>query len=168
MQLTYLSQPPKRWTFEQPRLKEWVESFCHGKVLNLFAGKVRLCVDEVRVDLSPEYSPDVLMDCRDFLKEWKGDHFDTAILDPPYTIRKGREKYGGRFIGRFREVKDLLLHQLAPGARVITLGWDTVRMGRGRGFQKIAACIICHGGDHNDTLCVVEDMIQSFLGGIHG
>jgi len=35
---TYLSQPPKRYTFQQPKLKEWTEKWCKGKVLNLFAG----------------------------------------------------------------------------------------------------------------------------------
>lgn len=51
MEFTYLVQPPKRYTFEQPKLKEWVEQNCSGKVLNLFAGIVKLNVNEVRVDI---------------------------------------------------------------------------------------------------------------------
>ena len=40
MKLEYILQPPKKWTFEQPKLKKWVESYCKGTVLNLFAGKL--------------------------------------------------------------------------------------------------------------------------------
>jgi len=74
MDFTYLLQPPKRYTFEQPKLKQWVEKWCVGKVLNLFAGKVKLNVDEYRVDLdktmlagrmvrTPEYATDLIGRC---------------------------------------------------------------------------------------------------------
>ena len=57
---SYLVQPPKKWTFEQPKLKEWVKSWCcvqdMGDVLNLFAGKTKLDLDEVRVDISEEFT----------------------------------------------------------------------------------------------------------------
>ena len=36
------------------------------------------------------------------------------------------------------------------------MNWDTVGMGAGRGFEKIAVCVVCHGGDHRDTLGLVE------------
>ena len=36
IKFTYLTQPPKRYTFEQPKLKAWTESMCKGEVLNLF------------------------------------------------------------------------------------------------------------------------------------
>lgn len=36
-------------------------------------------------------------------------------------------------------------------------------MGRGRGFNKIAICLVCHSGDHNDTICVVEEKVQEEL-----
>jgi hypothetical protein len=62
--------------------------------LNLFAGKTRLDVDEIRVDLSDEFGPDYNMDAFEFVlmaKEngWK---YDTIILDPPYSLRKSMEK----------------------------------------------------------------------------
>ena len=42
MEFTYLTQPVNRYTFKQPQLRKWVEDHCEGKVLNLFAGKVKL------------------------------------------------------------------------------------------------------------------------------
>ena len=51
MNFTYLTQPPRSYTFEMPKLKLWIESQCVGKVLNLFGGKIRLNVDEVSNDI---------------------------------------------------------------------------------------------------------------------
>ena len=156
MEMHYLTQPPKKWTFEQPKLKALIESYCRGKVLNLFAGKVRLSVDETRVDISDEYNPDFQMDAFTFVCSCS-DKYDTIILDPPYNLRKAREKYDNKWIGKFTEIKNKLNRVLSDKSRVITLGYDTVGMSKSRGFEKIAVIVICHNGDHNDTLCVVED-----------
>jgi len=151
----YMTQPPKRYTFEQPKLKAWVETWCDGKVLNLFAGKVKLNVDEYRVDIDESMNPDVVMDAYDFVTTTDM-KFDTIILDPPYNIRKAREKYEGRWIGKLTKVKNELVDLLNDGGKVISLGYDTVGMSKSRGFEKIGICVVCHGGDHNDTLGIVE------------
>lgn len=59
---SYLMQPLNRWTFRAPKIRLWVEDHCRGSVLNLFAGKTVLNVDEFRVDASPEHDPDACMD----------------------------------------------------------------------------------------------------------
>jgi len=156
MEFTYLMQPPKRYTFEQPKLKAWVERWCHGKVLNLFAGKTLLDVDEIRVDMDEDMPATFHMDAFDFVTDWRGQKFDTVILDPPYNIRKAREKYQGRMIGKLTKLKDELPRILNDNARVISLGYDTVGMSRSRNFVKEAIVVVCHSGDHNDTLGVVE------------
>lgn len=158
IEFTYLAQPPKRYTFQQPKLKEWIEKYCKGNVLNLFAGIVKLNVNEIRVDIDKNVSADYCMDAYDFVnmaieKDMK---FDTIVLDPPYNLRKSREKYGGRYIGSFTKIKEKLPLILSEKGIVITLGYDSVGMARCRGFEKIAICLICHNGDHNDTICLVE------------
>lgn len=158
MEFTYLTQPPKRYTFQQPKLKEWVESQCKGKVLNLFAGITKLNVNEVRVDIDKNVPADYYMKAEDFvdmaIKE--GMKFDTIVLDPPYNLRKSREKYDGRYIGSFTKIKNKLPLILAKDGIIIHLGYDTVGMSKSRGFEKIGVCVVCHNGDHNDTLCLVE------------
>lgn len=67
IELYYIRQPPRKYTFEQPKLRKFVENNCKGKVLNLFAGKTRLNVDETRVDLSQEFHPDYCMEAFDFV-----------------------------------------------------------------------------------------------------
>ena len=156
VKFTYMSQPPKRYTFEQPKLRQWVEGWCRGKVLNLFAGRVRLCVSEVRVDIDHDMPADYHCDAFEFLTSWTGAKFDTVVFDPPYNLRKSREKYNGRCYGSLRKIKDSLLMVLKPGGHIITLGYDTVGMSFQRGFVKIAICLVCHGGDHNDTIGLVE------------
>lgn len=159
---TYLFQAPSKYTFEQSDLKLWVERWCKGTTLNLFAGKVKLNVDEVRIDIDGNMLADYHMDALKFIAKTHR-KFDTVLLDPPYNLRKAREKYGGRFIGSFQQVRAGVLTVLRPFGRIITLGYDSVGMGSKRGFSKIAICLVCHGGDHNDTICLVEEMIQTQL-----
>ena len=168
----YMLQPPRRYTFEQPKLKFWVEKWCKENVLNLFAGKVKLDVMEIRNDIDKNMPSNFHMDAYEFIEywyknfiqinaNWKSNLFDTVILDPPYNIRKAREKYEKGYVGLFTKIKDILPKILTKDARVISFGYDTVGMSQARGFKKIAICIVCHGGDHNDTLVVVEDRISN-------
>ena len=156
MEFTYLKQPPKRYTFEQPKLKRYVEKWCKGKTLNLFAGKVILSCDEYRVDIDKEAPSNHHGDALEFVKNTEL-KFDTVILDPPYNIRKGREKYNGKYIGHLKQIRNELSRIINRGGRVITLGYETSGMSQKRGFEKVAICIVNHGGDHSDTLCVVEE-----------
>jgi hypothetical protein len=161
MRFTYLEQPPKRYTFEQPKLKAWVEKQCRGKVLNLFAGKTTLTVNETRNDMDPNTPAQYHMPADEFCKMAieKGMKFDTVILDPPYNLRKSREKYNGRYFGSFTVIKRMIPDILNPNGRVITLGYDTTGIGCKRGLVKIAVCVVNHKGDHNDTICLVEKKV---------
>lgn len=166
MNFEYLIQPPKRYTFEQPKLKLWVEKWCKGVVLNLFAGKTLLNVPEIRIDIDPQM-PNLYycMDAFDYVEqsvEMKL-KFDTVILDPPYNVRKAREKYNGRWVGKLTKIKDILPKIINNSGRVISLGYDSVGMSRKRGFKKIAICLVCHNGDHNDTIGLVEEYNQKRL-----
>lgn len=163
MDFTYLTQPPRSYTFEQPKLKLWVEKWCRGKVLNLFGGSTRLRVDEISNDIDINMKTDFHMDVIEFVEGWKKEPFDTIILDPPYNWRKAKEKYEGRMIGKYPQLKNKLLSIIEKDARVITFGYDTVGMSKSRGFEKIAICLVCHGGDHHDTLCLVEERIKPNL-----
>lgn len=157
MEFEYLLQPPNKWTFQQPKLKLYVEKFCKGKVLNLFAGKTKLNVDEFRIDSSDEFRPDWLGDAIEFIKTTHK-KFDTIILDPPYSLRKSYEKYKGHYIGsKWTQVKRALVRVCNPNCRVISLGYNSQGMSKTNGFEKVAICLVCHNGDHNDTIVTVEE-----------
>ncbi|GAF71530.1 unnamed protein product [marine sediment metagenome] len=155
IKFVYLTQPPKKYTFEQPKLKLWTEQNCRGRVLNLFAGKTRLAVNEYRIDLSAEFNPDHIGEAYEFVKNTDM-IFDTIVFDPPYNLRKSREKYEGRYIGSLTKIKNIIGRLLTPSGRIIHYGYDSVGMSNSRGFKKIEVCLVCHGGDHNDTICLVE------------
>ena len=162
MEFKYIQQPPKKYTFEMPQLKKWVEYQCEGLVLNLFCGPTKLSVDEVRVDQDPKMLADYHMDCRDFVEYAANNKikFDTVIIDPPYTWRKSKEMYNGHMIGQLPRLKNELPDILSKQAKILQFGYDTVGMGAGRGFKKEAIAVICHGGDSKDTLCVIERKIK--------
>ena len=156
MKFTYLKQPPKRYTFEQPKLKEWIESIVRGKVLNLFAGKTELNCNEVRNDLDKTMLADYNLDAYEFIKKWKGEKFDTIILDPPYSLRKGMRKYNGKYMSSFKRIKDIVPLILKDNGLVITFGYHSVSMGKSRGFKQKEICLISHAGAHHDTIVIVE------------
>lgn len=163
----YLIQPPRRYTFQAPKVKEWTEKWCKGKVLNLFAGMTKLNVDEIRIDIDRNCPADYYVDAYlfveeriNFIKESNEGKFDTVLLDPPWNYRKAREKYEGRWIGKLTKVKNLLPQILNEKGRVISWGYDTVGMSKSRGFEKIAICLVCHNGDHNDSIGLVEEKLN--------
>ena len=164
LEFTYLMQPPKRFTFQQQDLKLWTEKWCMGRVLNLFAGVTRLNIDETRVDINEDVPSDYCMDALEFICSWSGELFDTVILDPPYNVRKSREKYSVNektyYVGKLKKIKNALPPLLNSNGRVISFGYDSVGMSRSRGFAKVAICLVCHSGDHNDTICLVEKMTE--------
>ena len=159
MKLEHLKCPLSRWTFSKKPIRDWVESVCVGKVLNLFCGRTKLAVDETRVDMDPLVMPDHCMDALDYLEQCDT-RFDTVLLDPPYSFRKSMEMYGGRKASRFNIVKNRIPDVLNPGGRVITFGYHSVSMGTRRGFQITRLLVISHGGAIHDTLATVEQNHQ--------
>jgi hypothetical protein len=48
-----------------------------------------------------------------------------------------------------------LMRQLVKrGGKVLSFGWNTVGMGTDWTIEEIM--LVCHGGDHNDTICLAE------------
>lgn len=158
----YLNQPSKKYTFEQPKLRTWVESWCIGVVLNLFAGKTKLDVNEYRVDINQDMVADWYGSASDFLGQ-NEIIFDTIIFDPPYNLRKAYEKYNGHYMSHVTAIREGMSNTVRVGGRVISFGYDSTGMSRQRGYQKIAICLVNHKGFHNDTICVVEEKIQMEL-----
>ena len=156
---TYLYQPPRKFTFEQPLLKLWTEKWCKGKVLNLFAGKTLMNCDEYRVDINKNMIADFYGDAFKFIENTNL-KFDTIIFDPPYNLRKAREKYEGKYIGSDTKIKNILKRVLNHKGRIINFGYNSVGMAKSRGFEKKAICLVCHNGNHQDTICVVEEYLE--------
>ena len=105
------------------------------------------------------------VDCFDYLKDIPNSSVSFAVLDPPYTKRQVSEHYkknGGicsgwhTSSGWTAKVKDEMARIIKQGGKVITFGYNSVGLGKNRGFTITRILLVCHGGDHYDTICTVE------------
>ena len=156
IQFDYIKCPLHRYTFSIRNIREWVETNCEGKTLNLFAGKTKLNIDEIRNDLDEEALSDFKMDALEFLRTWQGEKFDTILLDPPYAYRKSMEMYKGILCSPFKQLKDEIPRILNEGGKVITFGYHSTVMGKNRGFSIEKIGLFSHGGAIHDTIASIE------------
>jgi len=150
----------KRYTFESPKIKKWVEDNCTGVVLNLFAGEVLLNVKEIRNDVNPDRPAHYHYDAVDFVEFWYKKHptkkFRTVILDPPYSYRKAMEMYQGKYSSRFKMLADLLPSIITEDAHVISIGYHSTFLGKKRGYGLHKMCVFAHGGSQHCTIAIIE------------
>lgn len=157
----YIKCPLNRYTFKVKPIKEWVEKECEGLTLNLFAGITKLNINEIRNDLDTINAiADYHMDAVEFLWTWKGDKFNTVLLDPPYSYRKSMEMYKGIRCSPFKQLKDEIENVIADNGKVITFGYHSNTMGTGRGYEVEKIALFSHGGAIHDTIASVERIIH--------
>ena len=159
IKFTYLKTPLNKYTFKAPKIRQWVEENVEGKVLNLFAGQIKLNCDEIRNDLRDTMPADYHMDALEFVSTWKGDKFNTVLLDPPYAYRKSMEMYDGAISSPFNRIKNHIPNILTNDGIVITFGYHSNVMGQKRGFTQEHILLMSHGGAIHDTIAVVERKI---------
>ena len=121
-----------------------------------------------RNDLNPQTAAEYHMDAPAFmamLKE-RGVTVDAAIFDPPYSPRQIAECYQAIGIEAttkdtqnsrlYREVRDGIDAIMVRGGVVLSFGWNSVGMGKARGYRIAEILMVTHGGAHNDTICMAE------------
>jgi len=150
--LTLIKTNLRRYTFQSPKIKQWVESVCVGKTLNLLAGITKLNINEIRNDINPDTISDYHVDAYDFVKNCK-ERFDTVLLDPPYAYRKAMEMYNGAYTSKFKLIADKLS---GITNRVISFGYHSTFMGNKRNYELEEMCIFAHGGAQHCTIAIVE------------
>jgi len=159
---------PNSWTFEIDPIRELVErevARSDGLWLDPFAGTSDIA--DVTNDFNPALETDYTMKADEFLSQFDDGEVDGGvILDPPYSPRQVKEMYDevgvevtmddvqSTFYSRKREATERIC---TDGATVLTFGWNSVGVGKTRGFNKREVLLVCHGGAHNDTICTVED-----------
>lgn len=121
-----------------------------------------------RNDLDPVTSAPFHMDAADFCREVaaRGVRCAMALFDPPYSPRQIAECYKG--FGRevttqdtqnaalYKRVRDALDPLVIPGGVVLSFGWNSNGMGKGRGYEIEEILLVAHGGAHNNTICMAE------------
>ena len=149
-------QMPHKWTFKIPCVVPLFRFYGVGKSwVDPFAGECSPA--EITNDIEGRGAK-YQMDALDFLKTI--DSCSGVLFDPPYSVEQclriytpkqngtaGRAEYWG-------QCKDEI-GRIAPDT-VISFGWDSTGMGKGRGFYIEEILLICHGACHNDTIVTVE------------
>ena len=162
---------PNKWTYKIPAIADLIAryiTFDGSGWADPFAGQSVLA--EFRNDLNPANAQPNCMEALDFLRMLHS--FNTqlngVLFDPPYSITQvslSYQDFGLKFKGKenptggFPLVRDEIAALVKPGGLVVSFGWNTVGMGKGRGFAQVEILIVCHGGSRNDTLCVVEQKL---------
>lgn len=131
-----------------------------------FARDSRLA--QFRNDLNPDTEAESHLDAIEFM-ESMGDDLAGVLYDPPYSLRQLKEVYDniGRSMSQLEsqgclwtKLKDIIARKVKMGGCVIGFGWNTIGMGKKRGFQIDEILIVCHGRMHNDTLVTVERKVS--------
>ena len=119
-------------------------------------------------DLNPTTKAEHHMDAEKFLLmlAGRGVKPDLIIFDPPYSPRQISECYKsvGLEVGMketqsallYQRVRDAIMTVVTEGAIVLSFGWNSVGMGKRHSFEQIEIMLCCHGGAHNDTICLAE------------
>jgi hypothetical protein len=112
------------------------------------------------------YSKDAI----EYLKEYSNQSVDGVLFDPPYSPRQLKECYEDKGMvlhdttsSVWSSWKDEIARVIKPNGLCLSFGWSTNGLGKSRGFQIIEILLVAHGGNHNDTIVVVERKVQGVL-----
>lgn len=157
---------PNSSTFDIPPIGQFVRKYLTGISIDPYARNKRWATytNDLNLNTEAEYHMDAI-DFLDMLGK-RGVQADTVIIDPPYSPRQVKECYdsighkmqqGDALLGAIRkQLKNRIVSVLKPGGVVLHFGWNSVGMGRTLGFEILEILLVCHGGAHNDTICLAE------------
>ena len=132
-----------------------------------FANENKLAI--ITNDLDSQYNTDYNLDALDFLKKMKSNSIDLVLYDPPYSPRQVSECYKklGRTVNMettqssfWGNIKKEISRITKNDSKVISYSWNSNGIGKENGFMQIEILIVAHGGNHNDTICVVENKFK--------
>ncbi len=106
-------------------------------------------------------------DCLVYLGRFHKDA-DVVLFDPPYSPRQLKECYDNQGMvlhdtksSVWSNWKNVIASKIKVGGLCLSFGWSSQGLGKNRGFEIIEIMLIAHGGNHNDTICVVERKIST-------
>lgn len=148
---------PNKWTFTIKPIAELIaEEKGDGRWCDPFAGDNSPA--ELRNDISPDRKASTHLDALHFLKNQKSNDFNGVFYDPPYSITQAR-MYGKKEFSSMKywaDCKNEIARIIVPGGKAICFGWNSMGLGKNRGFRMERILLVAHGGSKNDTICTVE------------
>ncbi len=153
---------PNHNTFTMKPAQQFIMKHKKGLTIDAFARDSKIA--EITNDLNPSFNTTYNLDALEFFKKFEAETIDTVLFDPPYSLRQLKECYDGIGLSLtghqtrkfYSDIKDEIKRVLSPGGVCISFGWSTVGMGKQRGFSLEEIMLLCHGGNHNDTIILKE------------
>lgn len=158
---------PNSNTFDIKPIKELIEKYIYGVVIDPFANKNRLAT--ITNDLDTIYDTDYHMDALDFLRMFDNNSVDCVLYDPPYSPRQVSECYSklGKTVDMkttqasyWSNQKKEISRIVKKNGIIITCSWNSGGIGKKYGFEIIEILLVAHGGWHNDTIVTVDRKIR--------
>lgn len=166
MQIERIWAMPNKHTFTIKPIKELIGAELCGisNIIDPFAGFNS--PGSATNDLNPDAPTLSHIDALEFLKQYKDSQFDAVIYDPPYSYRQVSEMYKGMGIEKFdprqtrqdywSDIRNELARLCKPNGIAISCGWNSMGLGKTRGFRMERVLLVPHGGNRNDTIVTVE------------
>lgn len=163
---------PNKNTFEIPPIAQLINDEMAGREssslwIDPFANRNKLA--DITNDLNPEFDTDYHLDALEFLKMFEDESVDGILYDPPYSPRQIKECYDSVGIKCSMEttqsafwsnLKREIGRILKVGGKAISFGWNSGGIGMSNGMEIDRILLVPHGGNHNDTICVVEHKVK--------
>lgn len=164
---------PSAETFSIPPIRQLVSWHLHHARVSVdpFARNSRAAT--FTNDLNPGTAAEYHMDAVDFLRAMATKEViaDLVLLDPPYSPRQITECYAAaglkattsdtqnsRFMADVRDAVEAITRR---GSVVLSFGWNST--GMGDRWTTDSIMLVCHGGAHNDTICLVQRQNEDAL-----
>jgi hypothetical protein len=172
MEINRIWAMPNSDTFSVPPIGDFVKKYLANSEISIdpFARNKRWAT--YTNDLNPNTDAEHHLDALEFLENIRLDGVvaDLVIFDPPYSSRQVAECY--QQIGRkttmqdtqgksWSDWKSAIAKIISDGGIVLSFGWNSVGMGKKHGFEIVEILMVCHGGMHNDTICMAERKIHN-------
>lgn len=169
MTINRIWEMPNSNTFNIKCISKLIEKYNDPNIVSIdpFANKNRIA--KVTNDIDGQYNCDYNMDAIEFLGIFKDNSIDLVFFDPPYSPRQVSECYKklGKSVNMqttqssfWSNLKDEVARIVKLNGYCISFAWNSMGIGKTRGFEIKEILLVAHGGNHNDTICTVEQKIK--------
>jgi hypothetical protein len=145
---------PNKWTFQIVPIMELLnQEITKGDWVDPFAGENGGSFAKHTNDIEKGG-----IDALQFLKGIKDNFAEGVLYDPPYSITQARQ-YGKKEFSSMKywaDCKNEIARIIKPRGKAICFGWNSMGLGKNRGFKMERILMVAHGGSRNDTICTVE------------
>jgi hypothetical protein len=161
---TFLIKPITNLLYEEINDGIWLDPFANeGTLKTLLHNNTDIKI--IDNDLNNIYATDYHLDALDFFSLFDDNSIDGVVYDPPYSPRQVSECY--KNVGKevtmqttqssfWSKHKNEISRIVKPNGKVICFGWNSMGLGKNRGFELQKILLVPHGGSHNDTIITVE------------